>query len=470
LSGAIHLEECFDTESMVRRLRRGGLSASSAKAKVPLFQNAARALQSGGIPGASEIRGYFVPGRIEVLGKHTDYAGGRTMVMAVEKGFCLLASPRGDSRVRIFAPAVCDQVEFPLESSLEPNLGHWSNYPMTVGRRLARNFGENLRGADIAFDSDLPAASGMSSSSALLTASYLILAAVNRLSERAEYRREIHSPEELAGYLGTIENGQSFGSLAGDKGVGTFGGSEDHTAILCSQPGVISQYSYCPVKFERLLPVPAGYVFAIGGSGVVAEKTGAVMEQYNRASRLATAVLRLWNHATSRSDGHLAAAVASMPRAAERMRDILQQSRDSEFCPDDLLARFGQFFEESEQIIPAAGNALMRGDIRAFGSQVARSQELTESLLRNQVPQTVYLSQLAVQLGASAASAFGAGFGGSVWALVKRPVSESFLGRWEAEYRQQFPATNESCNRAFSTAFFLTEAGPAAFELQQGLT
>ena len=76
----------------------------------------------------------------------------------------------------------------------------------------------------------------MSSSSAMVVAFFLALAKINRLSERPEYRENIHNQEDLAGYLATIENGQTFRKLAGDNGVGTFGGSEDHTAILCAKP------------------------------------------------------------------------------------------------------------------------------------------------------------------------------------------------------------------------------------------
>ena len=63
-------------------------------------------------------------------------------------------------------------------------MGHWSNYPMTVARRLARNFPGLARGADIAFLSTLPRAAGLSTSSALVTATYLVLDAVNDLSAR----------------------------------------------------------------------------------------------------------------------------------------------------------------------------------------------------------------------------------------------------------------------------------------------
>src|SRR5204863_3940731 len=131
----------------------------------------------------------------------------------------------------------------------------------------------------------------------------------NDLPNRKEYRDNIKSNEDLAGYLGTVENGQSFGILTGDKGVGTFGGSEDHTAILCAAPDRLKQYSFCPVTFEREIEMPSGYCFAIASSGVVAEKTGAALEKYNRASLLAQAVTKVWNRKTNSIDPHIAAII-----------------------------------------------------------------------------------------------------------------------------------------------------------------
>jgi len=60
------------------------------------------------------------------------------------------------------------------------------------------------------------------------------------------------------------------------------------------------------------------------------------------------------------------------------------------------------------------------GDGAALGGLVDRSQELTTTHLRNQVPETIFLAKAAREEGAIAASAFGAGFGGSVWALVPK--------------------------------------------------
>ncbi|MGH7625048.1 MAG: galactokinase family protein, partial [Gemmatimonadaceae bacterium] len=247
-------------------LRAAGLSAAEAMRKTELFARAGHALQAMTQAPVAEPLAWFVPGRVEVLGKHTDYAGGRSLLMAVEQGICLVAAPRRDSTIRIMAVDNAQEIAFPLDACPEPVAGHWSNYPMTVARRIARNFPGACRGADIAFAGDLPVAAGMSSSSALVVAIFQALSQVNGLSERAEYRAEIHSAQDLGAYLGSLENGLTFGSLAGTSGVGTFGGSEDQTAILCCRPGMLSRYSFCPVRAEGEVPFPAGHTMVIGVS------------------------------------------------------------------------------------------------------------------------------------------------------------------------------------------------------------
>ena len=197
-----------------------------------------------------------VPGRIEVFGKHTDYAGGRSLTCATERGITVVFAPRQDGVVSLVDAADGRRESFQLTPDLAPTVGHWSNYPMTVARRLARNFPGLAVGANVAFKSTIPPAAGLSTSSALVTAAFLVLANVNRLSERAEYQLAIPTREALAGYLGSIENGQAFGGLQGDHGVGTFGGSEDHTAILLSERDRLAWYRYRPVT--RLGAVSSG--------------------------------------------------------------------------------------------------------------------------------------------------------------------------------------------------------------------
>jgi len=442
-----------DAAELAKRLAAAGFRPAAAEARAALWTKVAARLPS---PASSDRQAAcFVPGRIEVLGKHTDYAGGRSMVVAVERGFSLAAAPRADRRVSVLDVARGETVRFELDEQLVPEVGHWSNYPMTVGRRIARNFPQARRGADLAFQSDLPAAAGMSSSSALMVAVFLALADVNRLWDLPEFQANVRSRLDLAGYLGTVENGQTFGSLVGDRGVGTFGGSEDHTAMLCAEPGQIGQYAYCPVRFERSIPLPPGHLFAVASSGIAAEKTGAAMEKYNAASRLARRAAELWREHSGRADPHLAAALAGSADAAGRLVEVMRRAGGAEES-QVLLARLEHFIAENEQIVPEAGDALARGDLPEFGRLVDQSQLAAEQLLGNQVPETSYLAASARAQGAVAASAFGAGFGGSVWALVRDDRAEPFLAAWSASYRGRYP------QHAQAATFFLTAAGPAA--------
>jgi galactokinase len=429
--------------------------AESAE-KGTLFEYVARKLAQRGVSPALAL---FVPGRIEVLGKHTDYAGGRSLLCAVERGFCLVAAPRADSQVRVVDAAASEEALFGLDPGLVVPEGTWAGYPMAVARRVARNFPAARTGADIGFASDLPPAAGMSSSSALVTAVFLILAAVNDLESHDAYRREVRRPEDLAGYLGCIENGQSFGALEGDRGVGTFGGSEDHTSMLCCRPGHLSQYAFCPVRHERTIAWPNRLSFVIGVSGVVAAKTGAARGRYNRVALAAHAILELWRAASGRSDATLAAAASSSPDAPDRIRHVLTRSTDTQFDSRGLLARFDQFMLESVAIVPAVGDALAAGNADAIGPLVDLSQRGAEEWLGNQVPETIALARSAREEGAAAASAFGAGFGGSVWAVARSEEAEAFCRRWEARYRSRYP------DHGPRMRFFVTRPGPPAVRL-----
>jgi galactokinase len=197
------------------------------------------------------------------------------------------------------------------------------------------------------------------------------------------------------------------------------------------------------------VPLPADHTLVIGVSGVIAEKTGAAQEAYNNASLSARAVLTRWHGASGRSDATLAAAVASA--GAEAIRKTLNEDR--------LRNRFDQFIAESTEIIPAVGDALVAGDIAKLGPLVDRSQQLAEHLLKNQVPETIFLAASARECGAAAASSFGAGFGGSVWALVRSTDVPQFIADWKTRYQSQFP---ESAGRA---AFVPAAAGVAAVRI-----
>ena len=443
------------------RLRAEGMSEHEALAKAGMFARCAAALGALQPPPVEQGDpfAFFVPGRIEVLGKHTDYAGGRSLLCAMERGFAVLAQPRADDRVRTIAVASGEIREVTPDTDIESVPGDWSAYVRTVARRIMRDFPSARRGADMAFDSDLPAASGMSSSSALVIAVFLALDAANELQSDPTYRRFITSREVLGNYLGAVENGRDFGAFAGGEGVGTLGGSQDQTAILCCRAGMLSRYSFCPVRAEGEIPFPEDRAFVVAYSGVAAEKTSNARLRYNEASLAVVEILVLWNAATGRSDASLGDAVSSGAEAPDALRAVLRDSRSPNFAAQRLLDRFEQFAAESCDIIPRAADAFARGDLAAIGVEVHRSQRGVERLLGNQVPETIALARLAREHGADAASAFGAGFGGSVWALVAEERAEMFASAWRDAYRTEFP---EAATRA---EFIVTRPGPGAMRL-----
>jgi galactokinase len=436
------------------RLAELGMNAADAGAK--------RELADAAVPmiGNPEFA-LFVPGRVEICGKHTDYAGGRSVVCAAERGIILIGRKRADNLIRITRTDSRESCEFALGPELHPDDGHWSNYAATVARRVSRNFPGARTGMEIAIASDLPQAAGLSSSSAIVVAMFMALAHVNRLRERQEYRENIRCTEDLAGYLGTVENGQNFSTLAGDKGVGTFGGSQDHTAILCGRRAELSTYSYCPVRSEGRAPFPSSQALMIGVSGVIAEKTRAARDHYNRVSLRVSEIMRRWREATGRTDATLAAAVRSAPDAPDRLRHVVRDAKEQRgYSSQELLDRLNQFVEESEQIIPQVCDALRRNDLARLGELADRSQELAETKLANQIPETVGLAASARLLGATASSAFGAGFGGSVWAMIAENESDAFIRAWRERYHREF---SDAASRA---QFFITRPGLPATQIE----
>ena len=125
----------------------------------------------------------------------------------------------------------------------------------------------------------------------------------------------------------------------------------------------------------------------------------------------------------------------------------------------ELIDRLYHYYYETREVIPLAMNALKGMDYASFGACVMRSQQNAETHLKNQIEETSYLVREAYGLGAIASSAFGGGYGGSVWALVEKAKSDEFKNAWQANYAHTYPELNESAH------FFLDHTGPAASEL-----
>ena len=116
--------------------------------------------------------------------------------------------------------------------------------------------------------------------------------------------------------------------------------------------------------------------------------------------------------------------------SVETLRDLVRGSAIRQWPAGVLEQRLEHFIREDARV-PDAVDAFGTADADRLSALAGASQAEAESLLGNQVPETVALARSARELGAFAACSFGAGFGGSVWALVDRDAEE-FARRWHA--------------------------------------
>jgi galactokinase len=397
-----------------------------------MFERALRAMRDRGVTAPSVA--IWVPGRLEVFGTHTDYAGGHSLVAALPRGFVFLAAPRTDRVVEVVDAL---RGERAVIGGGQVTPVSWQEYAEVAVSRLDRNFPASRGGATIAFASDLPSAAGMSSSSALMVGIASALIRLRNLGARAEWTQNITSHADLAVYLACVENGSAFRGLAGDAGVGTHGGSEDHAAMLLARPMMLSAYSFVPLRHVADAPMPADWRFVIASSGVVAEKTGAARDAYNRLSRGAAILLGLWNENNTPA-ASLAEAITSSDRARQRLEELIRRSAIPAWPQDALERRLRHFCAET-QIVLDASRAFDRGDKATLSDLSERSQTNAERLLGNQVPETVSLVREARECGAFAARSFGAGFGGSVWALIDADSGSTFSREWLDRYQRAHP-------------------------------
>ena len=409
---------------------------------------------------APEETAWRVPGRVEVLGKHTDYAGGSVLVGAIDRA--ITARARRVTGPPASLTATTDGGDpVTLRAGVDPGLepGHWGRYLQTVLDRLTLNFGVGTA-AHLSISSDLPPASGMSSSSALVCATALALASLNGWDADPRWIESMPDRLSLAGYLAAVEGGRSWRDLPGTSGVGTRGGSEDHTGMLCGAQNRLLLAGFDPMRIDQTISFPTQWALVVGVSGVLAHKTGAALEDYNRGPNTVQAVLARWNEATGRTDASLAGAVkhligdATGEQAAgdPALKDLLR------LCdPGYERQRIEQFLVESLVLVPDGARLIAAAD-PGMGEVLERSQELADRGLRNQVPQTRLMVSLAREAGAIGASSFGAGWGGSVYALVPADDAEDFAPQWLQTYRDRAPEAERA-------ATIVTRPGPGACRL-----
>jgi galactokinase len=200
-----------------------------------------------------------VPGRANLIGEHIDYHNLPVLPIALRRSIRMRFSLRSDQVISATSEnhgSRCFEWTPYLQTAAP---GDWENYLRAAAQTVTGRWGV-LRGIDASITSDLPAAAGLSSSSALLVAVTLGLLRANGVET---------SFEEL---MGLLPEGEQF--------VGTRGGGMDHAAVLGSREGCASLISFCPIGIKHI-PIPSDWAFLVADSGVRAEKSGAVRERYN---------------------------------------------------------------------------------------------------------------------------------------------------------------------------------------------
>jgi galactokinase len=389
--------------------------------EVSANQQAADLLQSAFGPGPA-ARIIAAPGRVNLIGEHIDYHLQAVLPMALERRITIAFRPRPDSTIRAIS-AGQPRREFVWAKGLEQApAGDWANYIRAAAETVSLRWGTG-RGIDAAVVSDLPPAAGLSSSSALLIAFTLALLDSNGIEAGFEDLMDV------------LPDGEQF--------VGTRGGGMDHAASLGSRSGHASLISFTPPAVEPV-PVPAGWSFLVAHSLTHAEKSSAVMEQYNSRRRAGAEALATLGFANF-TDVLKAADFASVEQMAASL-------------PEGLVrGAFLHVAGESLRVLDAAA-ALKEADAERFALRLNQAHASARDQLRISHPEVDRLVVAALESGAPAARLTGAGFGGCAVVFAPQDRIEAIrLGLIERFY---------SGRAEFDPAQHLFEAPPGAGAIQ----
>jgi len=197
----------------------------------------------------------------------------------------------------------------------------------------------------------------------------------------------------------------------------------------------VSAFTFVPMRALDVVRMPAAWRFVLAPSGVAAQKAGTAREAYNRLADGTRILLELWNQQSEQRAHSLRAAlmrVTDRTLNSERvdlLHRLVRRCNLSGWSRDVLERRLDHFVREDVRTMEAV-DAFRDGDQDRVGQLAIDSQADAETLLGNQILETIALAASARRLGAFAARSFGAGFGGSVWSLVTTDRAEEFARRW----------------------------------------
>ncbi|WGE32954.1 galactokinase [Actinobacillus genomosp. 1] len=331
--------------------------------------------------GYSAAQTVFAPGRVNIIGEHTDYNDGFVMPCAINYGMAVSFSKREDSVWRVYAIDINEQDEFDLNRPIEPSEHKWANYVRGVVKYIQEKCPQFKQGADLAMTSDVPMSSGLSSSAAL----------------------EV-SIGKTAQVLGDLPLGLAEIALIGQQAENNFVGANcGNMDQLTSALGQKDQVIMIDCRSLEITPtpVPHGYSIAIINSNV---KHDLVTGEYN----------------SRRQECEFAAKFFG----AKALRDVTPEQfieRAAELQAQNELAykRAKHIISENQRVLEAV-EALQAKDMVKLGQLMAGSHDSMRDDFEITIPEIDYLVELAqVAIGKNGGARMtGGGFGGCIVCLV----------------------------------------------------
>jgi N-acetylgalactosamine kinase len=458
------------------------------------------------------------PGRINLIGEHTDYNDGPVLPAAVDRDIVAVFAPRDDARVRVRnRDNGYPERSFEITERIPPFAqGDWGNYVKAGVQGLVnwslrrdppgqtRGGGRAgavhaelppLRGFDVLLHGTIPEAAGLSSSSALVVLSALLFLGLNeralirpggRPGGRSGPSPESLSPQTLAPILAEAE-----------RYVGTRGGGMDQTISLLGREDAALYIDFAKNETQPV-PLPEEYRFVIAHSLVPAPKSAEAMVAYNRRaaeSRIAAELLRrsIEEHTGAavreQSVGTLRSYAERLgtetfrrvaeqtahpdPYTLEETLDVLDIDEDTlqgtYLVSEEALAalrrevlklhqRLQHVLEECERV-EAMAEAFAEGDVRSVGRLMNASHESCRNLYEISTPEVDRLVEIEREAGAVGARMTGAGFGGCTIFLVPRSGTRGAIDSVIEHYYHR----ERSEQRAdYSSIIFPVKAVPGA--------
>ena len=340
------------------------------------------------------------PGRLEILGNHTDYNEGYVLSAATEQATSVALARRDGSLCTLRDTALEGQTfTIDLNDLDQPRKGDWTNYIKGVLVELRRR-GIAFGAFDLLLSSTVPLSAGMSSSAALETAfCYAMKKAFGIELPKADWARVGQSVENC--YLG-LKTGllDQFSSIFGKK----------DSLILCD---------FRKVEVLDTVPLPAGYGFLVANTLV---KHNLVESDYNRRRE---------------SCEKACSVIAGKESAVKKLRDvdsaILERYKNDMDITD--YRRALHVVGEDERVMQGV-EALRAGDVKTFGRLLFESHESSKVNFENSCPELDALVEIARTLPEClGARLSGGGFGGITIHLIKLSDAEIYRDRLETAYR-----------------------------------